>query len=247
MELVAESPRVERCLRAELPCDERSLFLRKLLYCFGNLYGVERAVVTMALEAATSFVLETHFGWSTSRIGIWIGGVYLLGTLVAFPLSLLKDHIGELLLMKTGSLLGVLASIFLAVFIYRAEFVVLLADFILFSACFVGSGVAEGFALASAIPGSPWFNVENYWAFSNILKHNVGRFAAPLVVRSTMVYSATVYGVAQVSLTAIGLVLCHAVVHTVHQLQTQVGVQAHLEKYRSPRSQKTTPRTSKQT
>mmetsp|Transcript_45121 Transcript_45121/g.107294 ORF Transcript_45121/g.107294 Transcript_45121/m.107294 type:complete len:588 (+) Transcript_45121:131-1894(+) len=229
MELVASTPHVERCLPADLPCDERSLFLRKLLYCFGNLYGVERAVVTMALESATSLVLESHFGWSTSRIGIWIGGVYLLGTLVAFPLSLLKDNIGELLLMKIGSSLGVLASLLLAFFIFKAEFVVLLADFVLFSACFVGSGIAEGFALAAAIPDSPWFNVGNYWAFSNILKHNVGRFAAPLVVRSTIMHSTTLYGVAQVSLTSIGFVLCHAAAYTVKELQSQSTRQADLK------------------
>mmetsp|Transcript_45260 Transcript_45260/g.107710 ORF Transcript_45260/g.107710 Transcript_45260/m.107710 type:complete len:612 (+) Transcript_45260:95-1930(+) len=223
MELVAADGQasVDRCLPDVMPCDQRSLFLRKLLYCFGNLYGVERAVVTISLEAATSFVLETHFGWATSRIGTWIGIVYLLGTLVAWPLTVFKDYIGELLLMKIGSSTAVIGSVLLAIFIHRAEYVVLLADFLLFSACFVGSGIAEGLALAAAIPESSWFNLENYWSFSNIMKHNVGRFFAPLMVRSTIGSSTALYGAAQVSLTAVGFVLCHAVAYTVHGLKSQ--------------------------
>mmetsp|Transcript_1637 Transcript_1637/g.3558 ORF Transcript_1637/g.3558 Transcript_1637/m.3558 type:complete len:555 (+) Transcript_1637:75-1739(+) len=206
-------------LPATLPSDERSLYLRKLVFWFGNLYGVERAVVTIALEAATSFVLERYFGWPTSRVAFWVGIVYLLGTLVAYPMNMLKDRMGELYLMKCGSILGVVASILLAIFIRRAEYVVLIADFVLFSACFLASGVAEGMCLAAAIPESPWFNVETAWCFRNVVKQNLGRFVTPLLIRGSISHSTALYGVVQVSMTGVGFLLCRGLVDAAYELR----------------------------
>jgi len=208
-------------LPATMPSDERSLYLRKLVFWFGNLYGVERAVVTIALEAATSYVLEKFFGWATSRVAFWVGIVYLLGTLVAFPMNMVKDHLGELYLMKCGSFLGVVASMLLAMFIRRAEYVVLLADFVLFSACFLASGVAEGMCLAAAIPESPWFNVETAWCFRNVVKQNLGRFVTPLLIRGSISHSTALYGVVQVSMTGTGFLLCHSLVNAAHELNVR--------------------------
>eukprot|EP00403_Amphidinium_massartii_P007859 CAMPEP_0178385378 /NCGR_PEP_ID=MMETSP0689_2-20121128/8002_1 /TAXON_ID=160604 /ORGANISM="Amphidinium massartii, Strain CS-259" /LENGTH=599 /DNA_ID=CAMNT_0020005659 /DNA_START=39 /DNA_END=1835 /DNA_ORIENTATION=- len=205
-------------LPAELPKDERSLWLRKLMFCFGALYGVERAVVTVALESATSYVLETHFHWSLSKIGLSVGIVYLLGFAATFPLSVLKDRMGELFLMRSLSYLALAASVLLVTFIYQSEFVVLFADFVLFTACFLASGVAEGMNLAAAIPGDPWFNQENAWCFRSIVKQNIGRFCGPLVVRSTIWHSATLYGVVQVSMTFGGCILCYGLYQSVREL-----------------------------
>mmetsp|Transcript_10811 Transcript_10811/g.24717 ORF Transcript_10811/g.24717 Transcript_10811/m.24717 type:complete len:555 (+) Transcript_10811:114-1778(+) len=208
-----------------LPSEERSLWLRKVIFCLGNLYGVERSVVTISLEAATSYILQTHFSWTTSKVAIWVGIVYLLGTVVSLPLNLHKDDIGELNLMKFGSVLGVVASVVLALFMYRAECVVLVMDFFLFTASTLASGVAEGMSLAAAIPDDPWFNQETAWCFRNAVKQNLGRFCAPLLVRSTIEKSPTLYGTMQVALTVCGFVLCYSLVDAVKELQVRSKLQ----------------------
>jgi len=219
LELVAGdvwTPRV--ALPPKLLSDERSLWLRKVIFVLGNLYGVERSVVTISLEAATSYILEVHFGWTTSRVSIWVGSVYLLGTALFVPINSLKDKLGELFLMKCGSTLGVIASVLLAIFIYRAEFVVLAADCVLFSACSFAAGLAEGMSLAVAIPDDPWFNQESAWAFRNVVKQNVGRFVAPMVVRATLAQSATLYGALQVTMTTIGFLICLGLSNSAYEL-----------------------------
>jgi len=219
LELVAGdvwTPRV--ALPPKLLSDERSLWLRKVIFVLGNLYGVERAAVTISLEAATSYVLEVHFGWTPSKVSIWVGAIYLLGTVLFVPINMLKDKLGELFLMKCASILGVVASALMAIFIYRSEFVVLAADCTLFSACCFAAALAEGMSLAVAIPDDPWFNQESAWAFRNVVKQNVARFVAPMVVRSTLARSATLYGVLQVTMTTGGFLICHGLSNSACEL-----------------------------
>mmetsp|Transcript_52220 Transcript_52220/g.124498 ORF Transcript_52220/g.124498 Transcript_52220/m.124498 type:complete len:561 (-) Transcript_52220:100-1782(-) len=198
---------------------EDEAWWRTLAYCFGHLYGVERAVVSVALEAATSYILETRFGWAPSRVALWVGIIYLLGLIVAYSANLLKGQLSELNLMKVCSFLGGAASILLAIFIEKADFVVLSADFVLFTSCFVAGGTAMGMSTAVAMPESRWFNIENALFFRIAFIGNVGKFLAPLLVRGTLERSTLAYGVLQVSMTSAGVMLCHGLEMSAKELQ----------------------------
>mmetsp|Transcript_63734 Transcript_63734/g.151929 ORF Transcript_63734/g.151929 Transcript_63734/m.151929 type:complete len:625 (+) Transcript_63734:29-1903(+) len=201
-----------------LASDERSLWLRKVVYLLGNLYGLERLFVQASMEAATSYVLEALFGWPISSFALAIGIFYLLGAFAAYPFTFFKHWIDELLLMKIGSLLGFAASVVLAIFISQSEVVVLAVDFVLFTACFLAGGVAEGMALASAIPGT-LYSIENALCFRPLIKSNVARFLAPLIVRCSITKSPHLYGVIQAVITGTSLVLCYFLAQAASELK----------------------------
>eukprot|EP00971_Amphidinium_carterae_P001669 33560-Amphidinium_carterae.1 len=178
----------------EWPSDASSFWFRKLIYVSGNLYGLERTIVIGALEAATAYILETIFHWKVSKIGLWIGIIYVFGALLGIGVSMLKEKV---LMMKCASLLGVLASVCLTLFVRSNAVVVLAVDLVLFTACFLACGVAEGLALTAAIPDSH-YSINNMFLFRYIIKFNFGRSFSPLLVRGTISHSTALYCLIQV-------------------------------------------------
>eukprot|EP00971_Amphidinium_carterae_P318505 6330659-Amphidinium_carterae.1 len=191
---------------------ERQLWLRKVVFTFGVLYGMERLMISACLDSATSFVLEEHFAWLPSQASLSLGFVYLVGGgTIVLPFVVVQMVYSavpnELHLMKTCSGIAVLASASLTFFLSKVDFAILIADCLLVSVCMLASGVAEGLALAAAIPGSAYFSVENAW-FMRSMGGPITRFSAPLLVRFTTSYSITCYGIVQLCITICGYGFC---------------------------------------
>eukprot|EP00971_Amphidinium_carterae_P144561 2864561-Amphidinium_carterae.1 len=204
-------------LPKELYIDAKSLWLRKLVFVFGSLYGLQRALVTHGLEAATSFILETVFGWSMSRVSLAVGMVYLVSLVIALVCYCCPHGIGEQEIMSRASWIALLASAFLIAFVSRAESVILLADGVLFTASFMAAGVAEGLSVTTAVPESPAFNVQSWYCLRACLQ-SISRFATPLIVRSSIEHSVAAYAIVQLSIAGVGVLNCYALSGVVRAL-----------------------------
>jgi len=195
------------------PKSERTqLWLRKMVYICGVVYGVERALVSACLETATAFILETKFMWLTSDTAKYVAIVYLVSAIaVILPVSVLQlvylESLDQLQLMKICSIIAAVAAAALMYFLSSSPGIILLADGVLYSTCILASSVAEGLALAAAIPGSWFFSVESVFVLRG-LACQLSRLAAPLIVRVSVSQSITFYGILQFLMTAGGLVNC---------------------------------------
>jgi len=207
----------------KINAESKQLWLRKVVFACGVLYGAERLMVSACLETATSFILETKFGWLTSKASFYVAIVYLVGgTAIVLPVSVLQrarsDCFDAMQLMKICTVIAVVAAGVLMYYLSTSEVAILVADCGLISVCMLASSVAEGLSMAAAVPDSWFFSVETAF-FTRCIASPLSRFAAPLIVRLTITQSVTFYGVVQLLMTTCGLGLCYVLAWYVKEMK----------------------------
>lgn len=172
---------------------ETVLEARRHIWFFGLLYGIERAFMVAALEAATAMLLEVQYGFALSDVGLAVGCTFLFGA----PAVFVVEGIRRSGLYKDVAVLFGLAgcclfsTIFLpevtAHFVFgendrRGYLLLLLADALIFPSGFLANGIAEGLANKHAIPGS-FYSQENLTVLDPVVQNSIGRFLGPALAR----------------------------------------------------------------
>ncbi|CAJ1390786.1 unnamed protein product [Effrenium voratum] len=195
---------------------------QRTIWWAGNAYGIERALLTSSLEAASSLILQTFFLWSVSHVGQATGCTFLVAAVFILGCTLcLRPTIGQGLVMQAGSF-GCAGAAFLLYFsISSSPLVVLLADLLVFSCGFVASSVAEGMVMQCSVPGT-MCSVENAWLIRNVFKCSVSRFLGPIVARASISAGGVgLYAGIQLSLGCLSLILCSVLAHASKMIEAE--------------------------
>jgi hypothetical protein len=190
---------------------------RRMIIIFGSLYGIERSFIISALESATSFILETEFGWGTKDAGLMVGGTFLL----ALPMMIVMRHSYRMVrrpasggldssLMKRCTMLCVGGSLLLFAPKWAAPCMILVCNAVVFSSSYLASSVADGLALSYTIPGTA-FTVENYMLVDQIAQNTFARVMGPITARYAIeVHGGRLtYAIFQLLVSLLGAAICH--------------------------------------
>lgn len=190
---------------------------RRLIIIFGSLYGIERSFIISALESATSFILETEFGWGTKEAGLMVGGTFLL----ALPMMMFMQHSYRIVrrpasggldssLMKRCTILCTGASLLLFAPKWAAPCMILVCNAVVFSSSYLASSVADGLALSYTIPGTV-FTVENYMLVDQVAQNTFARVMGPITARYAIELHGgrMTYALFQLVISLVGAGICH--------------------------------------
>jgi len=187
-----EQVRLQESLDAEAPVEktpsleEQDKREQTMRACIA--YVLERAFTVAAIEAASSMILETSFGWQPERIGLIVGascassGLLMFFILLGRRLELFEDG----LVLAVTAPIGALSSLLFVGANRTSAWFILVADVILTASAFSANGVTDGFANAAARQGT-LYSLENYTTVKTVLLC-MGRVAAPPVARA-MIHS----------------------------------------------------------
>merc|ERR1719171_163383 len=85
---------------------------------------------------------------------------------------------------------------------------------IIFSSSYLASSMADGLALAHAVPGT-LFSIENYVLVDQVAQNTVARLLGPMAARSFIQHHGgrPAYAAAQLVISFIGVLVCHMLHH----------------------------------
>jgi hypothetical protein len=176
-----------------------SAFAKKVIFCCGGLFGLQRAFITAAVETASSLILQVEFGWASTQIGACTGMVIIWTAVMLLTVGFLKDKLNADMLMHLGACVSCASVVFLTPQVGTSARYIFIADGLVFFFAFMAGSVAEGKAMQNVVPGS-CCSVENLWALRNAGKNNISRFLAPPLVRALLAvdgratYAAIMFG-----------------------------------------------------
>eukprot|EP00927_Polykrikos_kofoidii_P042979 TRINITY_DN37037_c0_g1_i1.p1 TRINITY_DN37037_c0_g1~~TRINITY_DN37037_c0_g1_i1.p1 ORF type:complete len:603 (+),score=77.85 TRINITY_DN37037_c0_g1_i1:51-1859(+) len=194
--------------------------LRRKIWFTSLVYGFERALIVSALEAATAFVLEVEFGWSTTTTGLAVG----ISFLAAVPLALFGEVVKARRLLTPLQLLPACACIcclgscllFPQISVSRSSArgskIVLAADALIFSTGYMSNGIMDGLAYRASDADSTYTQV-NYWMACEFVQSLGGRLIGPVAARWLLAsHGRTYYAALQFCVSFIGCMSCLRVV-----------------------------------
>eukprot|EP00933_Yihiella_yeosuensis_P031839 TRINITY_DN25442_c0_g1_i1.p1 TRINITY_DN25442_c0_g1~~TRINITY_DN25442_c0_g1_i1.p1 ORF type:complete len:903 (+),score=181.96 TRINITY_DN25442_c0_g1_i1:73-2781(+) len=162
---------------------------RQSIILCGMIFGLARALMVSQVESGTAMLLQVEFGWTTQAIALGIGLSLLGGLPSAFTIQFWRRRMTDSSLLCFWTGLLVLAVLLLfpqvsAVLVSsdRTPLMLLMLDSFFFSALYLASGVFDGIAAVSALPGT-LFSQENYILCDTILQNSLARFAGPILAR----------------------------------------------------------------
>jgi len=156
--------------------------VNRLFFCGCMLNTTVRAIVTSGVEAATSLLLETQFGFSQQDIGVMIGATFLccLPAKAALDYSRQRTTVSQC----TRALCGL--SIFGCCFLFRRSWYCLLfADALLFPSLYLSDGIVRGLMQQYALPPGSLLDQTGTTLWSMLL-NNTGRCLGPWVARGLL-------------------------------------------------------------
>lgn len=172
---------------------EKDLRNRRILLCGGLAMACLRGFVISGLEAATSLLLETEFGWDPKEIGVAIGVCFLF----CIPIKALHMQLQPTLRHTSWiflfAMLSVIGSLLLFSFacdlpvldMLGCAYVLLLGDAVLFPALFMGDALTAGLLMQSQhlLPKGSWFDANHFLLYRNVLVAGIGRNIGPPLAR----------------------------------------------------------------
>jgi len=199
---------------------------RQTVWFGGIMYGMERAFLVSALEAATALILEKEFRMGTQEVGVAVGATFFVG----LPITLLVDaarrghFISDVSLLSGAAAVATLASLMLFPMCSTllghcgvhvpglSVLLVLLADCVIFPAGYLANGILDGFAVQCSKAGT-FCCVENFRLMEGFLQDAVARLIAPVIARTLVDrFGRLGYSAMQLSVSALGLASCVSVV-----------------------------------
>jgi len=168
-------------------------------------FNYERAFSVAAIEVCSSLISEVEYGFSPMAVGWIFGGI----TVVSFALNmaiaalLSPDVRTRSTAMYWQAFGGVCATVF--IFNMWPWWSLYIADTFVFVLANAANGIANGFAVLAAVPGTP-YSKESFMN-KQMFALSISRFlSAPLARGLYAVVGRNGYACAQVLLTLIGLI-----------------------------------------
>jgi len=204
----------------ELAAERLPLEQRNRAIVLSAIYGIERACMVCALEAATSMILEVEFKWSTRDAG-WAVGIVFLGTV---PYMLFGENlkrcmrIGEIGWMVFCALSSVLACLALFPFLTTLTTIILIADGFIFANGYLANGIVDGLAFRSCSDDS-WLSTSQYLLAQAITQMALSRPLGPILARFLVdIGGRGCYALGQLVLSISGLACCLKVAYTMSRI-----------------------------
>eukprot|EP00746_Dinoflagellata_sp_MGD_P151899 gnl/MRDRNA2_/MRDRNA2_83310_c0_seq1.p1 gnl/MRDRNA2_/MRDRNA2_83310_c0~~gnl/MRDRNA2_/MRDRNA2_83310_c0_seq1.p1 ORF type:complete len:340 (-),score=67.94 gnl/MRDRNA2_/MRDRNA2_83310_c0_seq1:12-986(-) len=202
---------------------------RERMWWAAMTYGVERALMVSALEAATSLILEIEFGWDINDVGLAVGLTFLLGLPVTLLLDLGRKNgmISETKLLTGLAITVVTSSVFFFPNITLAfgasglptVVIILMADCLIFSSGFFANGILDGFAVQCSVPGTVC-SLENINLIDAFGQDTLARLTGPALARYlTSSHGRGAYSILQLCVSSLGCLTCLSVVSQLQSLQ----------------------------
>jgi hypothetical protein len=171
---------------------------RVAFICVALAFVGVRGFIVSGVEAGTSMILETEFGWSVVNVGLAIGITYLM----CIPLKAVHAYVGRRgLLTEWEMFRALMALTFLGAFCFQeflckyapCPFIILVGDALVFPCFYFASGLIDGI-LMRQVSNEGFFRQETVILMKVLMVDGIGRTFGPPLARSTMFDHGHYYG-----------------------------------------------------